>query len=304
MRIGLSISGLANTADEARQAEDAGFDFVGCGEHVFFHGPTPNAFVALAAAAGATSRIRLVTSIALAPVYPSALFAKLAAALDVVSGGRLDLGVGAGGEYAAEFEATGVDVTERFRRLEEALGVLRRLSTGRRVTFEGEFTRLDGVALQPPPTRQAGPPVWMGGRGEGALRRAGRWADVWMPYLLDPERVRTGLHKVRDHAASAGRDPEAIGGALLAWTAVDHDGEWARTTGLGTVSTTYRQDFSGLADRYLLLGSPGRVLDRLAEFADAGVEHVLFQVAATEPDDRRKIIATLTEHVLSAARRI
>ncbi|MBL3668082.1 LLM class flavin-dependent oxidoreductase [Streptomyces sp. M2CJ-2] len=304
MRIGLSISGLADTADEARRAEEAGFDFVGCGEHVFFHGPTPNAFVALAAAAGATSRVRLVTSIALAPVYPGALFAKLTAALDVVSGGRLDLGVGAGGEYPAEFTAVGVDVNERFRRLDEALALLRRLGPGRPVTFDGEFTALDGVTLRPAPAQHDGPPVWMGGRGEGALRRAGRWADVWMPYLLDPARVRDGLEKVRDHAAAQGRDPRPLSGALLAWTAVDEDDAWARATGTAAVSTTYDQDFSGLADRYLLLGSPDRVLERLAEYARAGVEHVLFQVAASDAADRRRIIDTLTERVLPEAGRL
>ncbi|GAB2810232.1 LLM class flavin-dependent oxidoreductase [Streptomyces chlorus] len=304
MRIGLSISGLADTADEARHAEEAGFDFVGCGEHVFFHGPTPNAFVALAAAAGATNRVRLVTSIALAPVYPGALFAKLTTALDVVSGGRLDLGVGAGGEYPAEFAAVGVDVNERFRRLDETLALLRQLAPGEPVTFDGEFTALDGVALRPTPAQHGGPPVWMGGRGEGALRRAGRWADIWMPYLLDPPRVREGLAKVRAHAEAQGRTTRPPGGALLAWTAVDEDDAWARATGIAAVSATYAQDFSGLADRYLLLGSPERVLERLAQYARAGVEHVLFQIAASNPADRRRIIDTLTERVLPEAGRL
>lgn len=88
MRVGLSPGDLSTLADDARHAEQLGFDDVACGEHAFFHGAAPNAFVALAAAAGATSTVGLVSAISLAPLYPPALFAKLVASLDVVSGGR------------------------------------------------------------------------------------------------------------------------------------------------------------------------------------------------------------------------
>jgi alkanesulfonate monooxygenase SsuD/methylene tetrahydromethanopterin reductase-like flavin-dependent oxidoreductase (luciferase family) len=98
-------------AAEARAAEDRGYDGVAAGEHLFFHGPHPNGFVALAAAAGATSRIRLLTSITVLPLYPAALTANLATTLDQVSGGRFDMGLGV--EYPPEFVAAGVDVTER-----------------------------------------------------------------------------------------------------------------------------------------------------------------------------------------------
>jgi alkanesulfonate monooxygenase SsuD/methylene tetrahydromethanopterin reductase-like flavin-dependent oxidoreductase (luciferase family) len=100
-------------AAEARTAEDAGYDGVATGEHLFFHGPHANAFVALAAAAGATSRVRLLSSLTVLPLYPAALAAKLATTLDQVSGGRFDMGVGVGGEYPPEFEAAGVDVRQR-----------------------------------------------------------------------------------------------------------------------------------------------------------------------------------------------
>uniref|UniRef100_UPI0015F0EADA LLM class flavin-dependent oxidoreductase n=1 Tax=Pseudonocardia pini TaxID=2758030 RepID=UPI0015F0EADA len=174
MRVGLVLGDLDGAVAEAQAAEAAGFDLVASGEHLFFHGPVPNAFVALAAAAGATRTIRLVSSITLLPLYPAALAAKLALDLDRVSGGRFELGVGAGGEFPPEFEAAGVDPATRFRRVDEGLSVLRALFSGKRVTIDGEFTTIRDLALQPGPVRAGGPPIWLGGRKAGAIRRAGR----------------------------------------------------------------------------------------------------------------------------------
>ena len=99
----LSFDQGAAVAAEARAAEMAGDDGLAAGEHLFFHGPQPNGFVALAAAAGATERIGLLTSLTVLPPYPAALAVKLATTLDQVSGGRFDMGVGVGGEYPPEF---------------------------------------------------------------------------------------------------------------------------------------------------------------------------------------------------------
>ncbi|MFJ6263338.1 LLM class flavin-dependent oxidoreductase [Rhodococcus erythropolis] len=297
MKVGLNTPRIESTAHDAQAAERSGFDYLGCGEHLFFHGPTPNAFIQLAAAAGATSRIRLVSSIALLPLYPAALAAKLAVTLDQVSHGRFELGVGAGGEYPAEFDAVGVDIASRFRRLDEGLQVMRRLFGGDQVSFSGEYTTLHDVALQPGPYQAGGPPIWLGGRKRGAIRRAGRLADVWMPYLVEPEKLHDTLAEVRSAASDAGRSANAISGAVFAWTCVDEDGAWARRSGISKVSSTYSQDFTGLADRYLVLGTPDEVVARFREFADAGADRVLIQLAC-EPEDRERVMATLAREVL------
>lgn len=301
MKVGLNVGDLDTIIGDARAAEAMGFDYLGCGEHLFFHGPTTNGFVQLAAAAAVTERIRLVTAITLLPLYPAALVAKLAASLDRVSGGRFELGVGAGGEYPREFEAVGVDLDTRFRRLDEGLRVLRALFTGASVTFDGEFTSLSGVRLQPPPSQAAGPPIWLGGRKQGAIRRAGRLADVWMPYMVDPKTLSSTLGQVRQVAADAGRTPTSISGALFAWCCADDDAAWARTTGVRVVSETYAQDFTTLADRYLVLGSPEQVVARLREFAEAGADRVLLQLACA-PEDRPRVLKTLEQSVLPAVR--
>src|SRR3712207_3462230 len=153
-------------AAEARAAEDAGYDGVATGEHLFFHSTHPNGFVALAAAAGATSRIRLLSALTVVPLYPAALAVKLATTLDRVSGGRFDLGIGVGGEYPPEFVAAGVEVTERGARADEALELFRAVWAGGPVEFAGRFTRVPGLALDPGPVQPGGPPIWLGGRSE------------------------------------------------------------------------------------------------------------------------------------------
>jgi alkanesulfonate monooxygenase SsuD/methylene tetrahydromethanopterin reductase-like flavin-dependent oxidoreductase (luciferase family) len=208
----------------------------------------------------------------LLPLYPAAVVAKMASVIDCISDGRFELGVGAGGEYPPEFAAVRVDPRTRFRRLDEGLEVIRRLFAGGSVTFEGSYATASGVALDPPPRQPGGPPIWLGGRKNGALRRAGRYAQVWMPYMVEPEQVRDGLAKIRAMAAEHERSADAVSAALFAWTAVDADSSWARSTGVGAVSAAYRQDFSMLADRHLLIGAPDAVAERLAQFGAAGVD--------------------------------
>jgi alkanesulfonate monooxygenase SsuD/methylene tetrahydromethanopterin reductase-like flavin-dependent oxidoreductase (luciferase family) len=304
MRVGITVDDPGTVVAEARRAEALGFDILGCGEHVFFHGPTPNSFAMLAAAAAVTSRMRLVSSIALLPLYPAAVVAKMASVVDCISGGRFELGVGAGGEYPPEFAAAGIDPGTRFRRLDEGLELISRLFAGGPVTFEGSYATLSGIALDPPPRQSGGPPIWLGGRKNGALRRAGRYAQVWMPYMVVPEQVRDGLAKIRGATAEYGRSADAVSAALFAWTAVDTDASWARATGVGAVSAAYRQDFSMLADRYLLIGTPDTVAGRLAQFAAAGVDTVLIQIAAGSPEDRSRIIETFASRVLPIVRNL
>lgn len=188
------IADQAEIPEVAARAEEQGFDLVACGEHVLFGSPTTNAFVALAAAAAATTRIGLLSAVTLLPLYPPALAAKMAATLDGVSRGRFELGVGVGGENPAEFAACGVPLRERGRRTDSGLDAVRAYLGGETVDVDGEPTVLDPV-----PARR--PPIWVGGRSEAAMRRAGRAGDVWFPYLCSPDRVTRGLATAREAAA-------------------------------------------------------------------------------------------------------
>jgi probable F420-dependent oxidoreductase len=288
-------------AAEARAAEDAGYDGVAAGEHLFFHSAHPNGFIALAAAAGATTRIRLLSSLTVLPLYPAALAAKLATTLDQVSGGRFDLGVGVGGEYPPEFEAAGVDVGQRGARTDEALELLRALWQGGAVDFAGRFTRVPGLALSPGPVQPGGPPIWLGGRRPAAVRRAGRFGDVWMPYMYTPDQLATSLAAVRAAAEEAGRDPAAVGGAVFCWGGVDADAGRSRQEVVEAVSAVYQQDFDPIADRYLLHGDPDRVAARAREYADAGADTLVFSPVGSG-DRRREVVDLFTSEVLPRVR--
>ncbi|NEK56467.1 LLM class flavin-dependent oxidoreductase [Geodermatophilus sabuli] len=297
MRVALSLStDQTRTVPEARDAETAGFDAVASGEHLFFHGPIGNAFVTLAAAAGATSRIRLVSSLTILPVYPAALAVKLATTLDQVSGGRFELGVGIGGEFPAEFTAAGVDPATRGARADEALELARRLWSGGPVTFDGRFTSVPGLELAPGPVQAGGPPIWLGGRSDAAVRRAGRFADHWLPYMYTPEQLASSLVRVREEAERAGRDPRSVRGAVFCWGAVDEDRARGRELAIRGVSDAYQQDFTGLADRYLLLGTPDDVVARATEYAQAGADSLVFQ--PVHGSVREAVVASFAADVL------
>lgn len=288
-------------ATEARVAEDARYDGIATGEHLFFHVPHANSFVALAAAAGATSRIRLLSSLTILPLYPAAMAAKLATTLDQVSGGRFDMGVGIGGEYPAEFVAAGVDTAVRGARTDEALELLRKLWSGDAVDFDGRFNRVPGVALAPGPVQPGGPPIWLGGRSPAAVRRAAHYGDFWMPYMYTPEQVASSLAEVRAAAEAAGRDPDSVRGAVFCWGGVDPDPAVARREAIEGVSEVYQQDFTRLADRYLLHGDPDRVVARAREYEDAGAETLIFSPVGAG-QRRREIVDLFTESVLPRLR--
>jgi alkanesulfonate monooxygenase SsuD/methylene tetrahydromethanopterin reductase-like flavin-dependent oxidoreductase (luciferase family) len=171
------------------------------------------------------------------------------------------------------------------------------------VDFDGRFTRVPDLRLTPGPVQPGGPPIWLGGRRPAAIRRAGRFADVWMPYMYSPERVASSLAEVRAAAEQAGRDPAAIRGAIFCWGGVDPDPARSRQEVVDGVGAVYRQDFSGLADRYLLHGAPDRVAARAREYADAGAETLIFSPVG-EGSRRQDIVELFTESVLPQLQRL
>jgi probable F420-dependent oxidoreductase len=211
------------------------------------------------------------------------LAAKAVATLDVLSGGRVVFGVGVGGEFPKEFEASGVPHAERGRRVDEGIAVCRALWSRSPASFAGRFARFADVAVEPRPAQPGGPPIWIGGRSEHALRRAARLGDGWVSYLYTPERYRTALEQIRAFAAEAGRDLAAGRGfeaAHLAFTVVDDDWERARAIAAEHLGRQYRQPFDGLAARYCVLGPPDRCADTLARFVEAGAQTIILGFVA------------------------
>ncbi|MGH7913522.1 MAG: LLM class flavin-dependent oxidoreductase, partial [Candidatus Binataceae bacterium] len=256
IEFGVALTSVKGVVEFARLAERLGYDYLTCGEHVMFHGPVSNSLVALSVAAGATEKIKLMSSIVLLPLYNPVILAKQASVLDVASGGRYHMGVGIGGEFPKEFEACGVPVKQRGSRSNEALEVIRRLWTEKNVSFEGRYTRFSGVTLEPAPTQKPHPPIWVAGRKEPAMRRAAKYADGWLPYMYTPEMLRESLAKIETFGREAGRDMSAFRPGLFIFTSVYPNRKEAEEVAARSLGKNYAQDFSKIAGRYVLYGSP------------------------------------------------
>jgi probable F420-dependent oxidoreductase len=261
-------------------AEELGYDSLWAGDHISFHNPILEPLVALGAFAGWTRRIALGVGVLLLPLRPPALVAKQVASLDYLSGGRVILGVGVGGEGSRDFESVGVPIGERGARADEALAVLRLLWREAPASFSGSFSQFEGVTIEPRPAQPGGPPILVGGRSDAALRRAGRLGDGWLPYLVSAERLARGLEEVRRHAQEAGRDPAAVGGAVVAFACVDTDGERAREETRRHLSVRYGQRFEPYhVERLCVAGTADECAARVRAYVDAGATHVVFNPA-------------------------
>jgi probable F420-dependent oxidoreductase len=159
--------------------------------------------------AGLTRSVELVTGILILPQRQTALVAKQAAEVDVLSGGRLRLGVGIGWNQV-EYESLGEDFHTRGRRMEEQIELLRLLWTQPVVDFKGKWDTIPQAGLNPLPVQRP-IPIWIGASVEAALERVGRLGDGWFPQMPPNDKAREMVKKLRDYAAQAGRDPSDVG---------------------------------------------------------------------------------------------
>ena len=204
--------------------EELGYDYVGVYDHILgaditnrpgwdgiydkddmFH----EAFVLLAYGAALTSRIQLCTSIMVLGQRQTALVAKQAAAIDVLSNGRMRLGIGAGWN-AVEYEALAQDFSNRGRRIEEQMEVLRALWTQESVTYDGSWHTIHEASINPLPVQRP-IPIWIGGRDDRVLKRTAQLADGWLTQSHQLNDAPEAIERLRTYAQEAGRGPNAIG---------------------------------------------------------------------------------------------
>ena len=259
----------------ARRAEALGFESLWTGDHVSFHLPLYESLTLLASYASITTRIRIGSAVYLLALRHPTIVAKITATLDVLSGGRFVFGVGVGGENPKEFEASGVPHRERGARVDEGIEVLRALWRDTPATFKGRFTSFDAVSIDPKPVQPGGPPIWVGGRSDAALARAGRIGDGWVAYVVTAARYRQSLEKIRAAADRAGRSLDGFARAHLAFITVGGDFETARQTWVSRLSERYSQDFGPLAERYGVIGTPAQCRETLEKFIDAGCDYFI-----------------------------
>jgi alkanesulfonate monooxygenase len=197
----------------AERAEALGFESLWAWDHILLGVepafPILDSITILGAIAARTSRIRLGTGILVLPLRNPVVTAKALGSLDLISGGRLILGVAAGW-YAREFDAVGVPFKQRGRQFERNLDILVRLWTEPRVTRRVDEFNLREAVMVPRPAQRPRPPVLIGGYVEAVLRRAGTLADGWLTYFYTPESFARSWAKVQAYAREAGRDPAAL----------------------------------------------------------------------------------------------
>ncbi|MFD6063822.1 LLM class F420-dependent oxidoreductase [Rhodococcus wratislaviensis] len=226
--------------------------------HSTFHEP----MVMFGYLAAVTTTIELVTGVVVLPQRQTALVAKQAAEIDLLSDGRLRLGVGVGWNRV-EYEALGEDFTNRGRRAAEQIDVLRRLWTEESFTYEGQYHRITGAGLAPRPLQRP-IPVWLGGNSVLALERVGRLADGWFPQVVPGPELDKALQTVERAAGAAGRDPSTIGmEGQVAWNGevnqvIDGIGEWV-AAGASHIAVNTMDVGLGTLDEHL------DVLHRVAE---------------------------------------
>jgi probable F420-dependent oxidoreductase len=275
LRIGFiaAMHGPDATRDTARLADDLGYDSLWVGDHIAFPVPMMDPFLQLAQVAAHSERLQLGTSVYLLPLRHPMPTAKQVATLDILTGGRFVFGVGIGGEFPGEFEACEVPVRERGPRLSEAIPLVRDLVAGKPVKADGRFYSFPETQLLPPALQPGGPPIWCGGRAPAALERTGRLADGWISYVVTPERYAEGLEAIAKAAEK--RKLERFGTGHLLFMRIDDDYDAALDAATDHLSQRYAMDFRKAAQRYAALGRPADVAQRISEFLDVGLRHIV-----------------------------
>ena len=262
-------------------------------------GPSHASLPVLAVAAGATHSLRPLSSIVLTPFYHPLMLARMTASLDAASNGRLTLGIGIGGEYPVEFEASGLNVNQRGRRTDECLEVLRRLWTGKRVTYSGRHFQLKQAMLNPPPKQSPHPPVWVSGRRDAAMRRAARYGEGWIPYFFDPLRYRDSVEKIRGFAEEAGRSLDSFQWAYFPYISIYPTEQKAAEVAASQLGNQYIYggEFISIVRRYCLLGTPEQCAERLSQYVEAGARYIVFSISCL-PEDRERHLEEIASKLI------
>jgi len=237
----------------------------------------------LAAAAGATQKIRLGTSVLLGNLRHASHAAKIVSTLDFISNGRVTLGLGFGSREN-DYRAVEIPFEHRGSRAVEQVQLMKRLWTEDNVTFKGKFYNLENLSVGPKPIQKPHPPIWTGGSAEVALKRAGSWADGFICGSSAIPEFPSTWEKIASYAKAAGRDPKKISKAGLTFMAIDEDQSKAVKTVEDYVMRYYGRLRADVANTSLV-GAPAAIAERIGAFLSRGLDTLIIGVA--DPDPRQ-----------------
>jgi len=259
-----------------RAARDLGFKAISTNDHLIHSRPWLDAPTALAAALSGSGDMAVGTSVILAVVRGPVPMAKTLAAIDILSNGRLFVGLGPGSS-ARDYEIVALSYDERWKRFDEAIKVLRSLWSGDKAGFTGSFYSTAGIDLEPKPVQKPTPPIWIGSWGSDAgLRRVARLGDGWLAsaYNTMPDQFGAALAKLQDQLKIFGKDPARFPNALATmFMYITEDKSEAERVLSETLTAFLLRPIDQLRER-LLVGSREVCTEKLAAYKAAGVQRV------------------------------
>ena len=293
MKIGYSLSNnqgmedIQGVIDLAARCEDLGFDSVWASEHVFNVSyvydrigdkPYYEPLTVLTYVAAKTSTIGLGTSVLVLPYHNPIRLAKVAATLDVLSGGRMMLGVGVG-VIEEELEAMGSPFAERGAITDETIAIMKELWTKEDPSYQGKYHSFSGMKFTPKPVQKPHIPIIIGGTSKAAIRRAARSGAAWHPTALSPEVLAQGMEYLKEQVVTAGRDPSEVEVSVSA-----------------AIGSTHNHN------RYSLGEDPEEVLERAQKYQEMGVGRLVVSPNTRDQSQLRPIMEMIAEVVIPAVR--
>lgn len=276
----LDLGGNPYTLDHliqyVRTSAQLGFKALAANDHLIFSRPWLDGPTALAASLSHSGTMDLTTSVSLPVVRGPIQLAKSLVAIDRLSGGRLIVCVGPGSS-ARDYAAAGIPFEERWKRLDEAIGALRSLWSRDGTAFKGKYYDTEGIRLEPFPTRESGPAIWIGSWGSQAgLRRVARLGDGWLAsgYNTTPEWFAKDWQQLQQFLVTAGKDPETFPNALATvWLFITEDRREAERVVEKYLAPALNRPVEELRNR-LPIGSALDCARKLAAYERVGVQRI------------------------------
>lgn len=298
VQVGFHIDGDVWEPEQIKGVEDHGFDILTTGEHIVFFRPILDTVTVLSYAAAVTTKIKLVPSTLILPLRHPTVMAKELISIDLLSKGRLIASVGIGGDYPREFQACGVPMSERGRRANEGIEIMRKYWSGERFDYNGKIFKLEDVDMLPGPYQKGGPPLWVCGRSDPAMKRAAKYGDGWQPYMYTADLLAESVDKVKGFADDVGRElPEDFAFTTFMYVSIHDDVQEGRNLAIEQLSYRFNMPFEKIVDKYCAYGPADKIISELQTYVDAGTNHIIVGLVMPE-EERMDYVAKFAAEIL------
>ncbi len=263
------------------------------------------AMTTLAYLSGIVTKARLGMACLVVPCRNPVYAAKQVASLDVMSGGRLDLGVGIGSPatiHSREYEVVGVNRRVRGKICDDYIRAMKSIWTTHPSSYKGEFVSFTDAEIHPKPLQKPHPPLWVGGWTEAAMTRTARLGDGWLPAWLRPRDIGDRFQQVKEMAAALGRDPGKMHLGIEVYVSIDRDARKAQENAMGTFQAsrgTYEREMTiEFLQEVSLIGSPEQIRAQVQAYQAAGVSHFEAKFIYSDLDRLSAMMQLFAQEVL------